>query len=255
MLQIPFVAILLIKFLSVLIINAFNNSLIAHEYRNSLGRNDNPNATEFKSAFRKLLVCHPITTSADRNTITNATGILTTSSVLKKQSKRLSECTHFQECALEIDYDQLMLKEITTMDSYQKHLCAYLALCIEEKFKQNIKRKLYKCSECAAVLHSTNDRINDDLLAMKNENGPAKQPLASTLKMVIFTDAVMKITATQLSQGNSFEAVCKITYNNLDLGDLYRSANFKHEEGPSIIVDHKDKFILEVFIYYFVHFF
>lgn len=48
--------------------------------RNSVGRNDNPNAIEFQSAFRKLLVCHPITTSMDQNCITDATKILTVSS-------------------------------------------------------------------------------------------------------------------------------------------------------------------------------
>lgn len=37
--------------------------------RNQQGRNDNPNAIEFRSAFRKLLVCHPLLTSKDHNVI------------------------------------------------------------------------------------------------------------------------------------------------------------------------------------------
>lgn len=156
-----------------------------------------------------------------------------------------------QEYELEVDYDQLMLEEICTIDSYQQHLCAYLALCIEEQFKKNINRNLYKCNECANILCGTHDRINDHLLAMKNDDGPAKQPFASTLKIVIFSDAVMKNISAQSSQGNDFEAVSKTIYNNLDIDDLYTSADFIHIEG-SIIVNHKDKFILEVFIYSFV---
>lgn len=218
----------------------------AFDYRNSLGRNDNPNATEFKSAFRKLLVCHPIITSVDRNTITNATGMLTTSSSNKKKPQRSS--AQVQGYELEVDYDQLMLEEISTIDSYQQHLCAYLALSIEEQFIQYINRNLYNCSECANILHGIHDKINDDLLAMKNDVGPAKQPFASTLKIVIFADAVMKNISAQPIQRQNVEAVCRTIYNNLDMDDLYTSANFEHVEG-STIVDHKDKFILEVFIY------
>lgn len=58
---------------------------ISYNFRNSLGSNDNPNAIEFKSAFRKLLICHPVMTSLDQNVITNATGILTVSSRAKKK--------------------------------------------------------------------------------------------------------------------------------------------------------------------------
>lgn len=82
---------------------------------------------------------------------------------------------------------------------------------------------------------------------MKNDDGPAKQPLASTLKMVIFADAAFAIISAQSNQGNNFVAVCKTIYNNLEIDDLYTSADFKHIEG-SLIVDHKEKFISEVFI-------
>lgn len=53
--------------------------------RNGLGRNDNPNVSQFSSTFRKLLVCHPLTTSLGQNVISNATGILTKSAEHKKK--------------------------------------------------------------------------------------------------------------------------------------------------------------------------
>lgn len=218
--------------------------MIRFDYRNSLGRNDNPNAIDFKSAYQKLLVCHPIITSRDTNTITNATGILT-ASAHKKRIPQDSVYTRSEEFDLNIDYDQLMVQEISTMDSYEQHLCAYIALRIEQQFKQKINRNLYDCKDCASILCSLYERINDDLLAMKNEDGPAQQPLASTLKIVIFANAVMKQISAQSSQGNDFRAVCKTAYNNLNMDDLYSAADFSHLEGETI-VNHKEKFIFEV---------
>lgn len=220
-------------------------SLNVFLHRNSLGRNDNPNAIEFKSAFRKLLVCHPITTCRDSNAITNATGILTVPSTRNKMPKISSVWPEVQEYELGVDYDQLMLEEISTMDLYQQHLSAYLALCIEQKFEQNIQRNCYKCDDCAAILRSKNYRINDDLLAMKCENGPANQPLESTFKMVIFAEAVMKTINSMSNEGNNIKAIYKTVYNNLDVDDLYAYADFIHEEESNSL-DHKEKFISEV---------
>lgn len=213
--------------------------------RNSLGRNDNPNATEFKSAFRKLLVCHPLTTSVDRNTITNATGILTASSSRKPPQKRNIVRTPVQEYDMEIDYIQLMLEEIQTMESYEQHLDAYLALCVEDKLMQNTNRNLYKCNECAHILCASKEKINDELLAMKNDSGPAKQPSESTLKIVIFANGVMKLISSKSDQGNNFEAVQKTIFNNLDIDSMYTSADFVHIEGIDF-ADHKEKFINEI---------
>lgn len=180
--------------------------------------------------------------------------MLTTSSSRKRMPQKSSAYAHVQGYELVVDYDQLMLEEISTMESYQQHMCAYLALCIEKQFMQSINRNQYKCFECLNVLHGTHERINDDLLAMKNDDGPAKQPFASTLKIVIFSDAVMKSISAQSTEGNHFEAVRKTIYNNLDINDLYTSVDFHHVEGTNI-VDHKDNFILEVLIYSLVVYF
>lgn len=108
-------------------------------------------------------MCHPITTSVDHNSITNATSILTTSSSHRKiHNKNNFACAQIQEYELEIDYDQLMLEKIITMDSYEQHLCAYLALCIEQQLIQNIKRNLYKCSECAVGCPENNITWNQN---------------------------------------------------------------------------------------------
>lgn len=181
----------------------------------------------------------------DETTILTQLNSILTASAHKTKIPQASVYTRFQEFDLNIDYDQLMAQEMRTMDSYEQHLCAYIALRIEQQFKQKINRNQYNCRDCASILCSLYDRINDDLLAMKNEDGPAQQPLASTLKIVIFANAVMKQISAQSSQGNDFSAVCKTAYNNLEMDDLYSAADFSHLEGESII-NHKEKFIFEV---------
>lgn len=101
------------------------------------------------------------------------------------------------------------------------------------------------CLECGSVLQNSTEKINDELLAMENESGPAKQPSASTLKIVIFANALMNRISTQSYGVNDFEAVWKTIYNYLDIDDLYTNANFVHAEKTSY-VDHKEKFVIEV---------
>lgn len=208
--------------------------------RNSLGSNDNPNASEFKSAYRKLLICHPSLTSVDHNVITNATGILTVSSDIK--TKPLPPSTTGQEFELntDLDYEVIMLREIDEMDKYAEHLCAYVASCIEEKFNQNVRQYKYKCSLCVKVLQ-TDNKINDELLEMKSEN---KQPSVSTLKLAIFSDAIMKTYSLEQRQGNSFDSIKKSIQNNIDITDIY--TNFAVVHGPEMEQNHKVEFISEL---------
>lgn len=73
--------------------------------RNCQGRNTNPSTVEFRSAFRKLLVCHPLVTSVDHNVITNATGILTVSSKNPNRVRPVIEPAH--EYELDTDHSEL----------------------------------------------------------------------------------------------------------------------------------------------------
>lgn len=170
-------------------------------FRNRLGRNDNPSTVEFQSAFKKLFVCHPLLTSVGHNVISNATGILTASS--RSKNKLLTLTPQAQDVGIEFElvnemelgYEHTMMNEIESMDPYEQHMCAYLALCIEEEFLKNtINQHRYGCKRCVDVLSDADNKINDEFLAMKGEE--SKQPSTSTLKIVIFSNAVMKIYST-----------------------------------------------------------
>lgn len=218
--------------------------------RNSLGRNDNPNAIEFQSAFKKLLICHPATTSMDHNVISNATGILTVSSKgtdrslpVESQAQDQDQVEFEQE--LEISYEVVMLDEIDGMDPYAQHVCAYIALCVEEEIVQKIKQHKFKCTSCEFVLSAAQDKINDGLLAMKCEK--SKQPSASTLKIVIFCNAVLKMFSAKCYQGSNFNCVWMTLCENVDIDDLYRDFAVIHSgEDESTSIGHKKEFISEL---------
>lgn len=218
--------------------------------RNSQGRNDNPNAIQFASAFKKLLVCHPLITSVGSNVVTNATGILTASSGNQKRLPQI-ESNQTEVLELGIVYEELMVEEIEAMDPYDQHLCAYVALCIEAKLLQNVKQNKYKCMECVSVLLDENEKINDEFLAKKQSTfGQIKQPTKCTVKIVIFCNAVMKrFITSQHSQGNNFNAVCSTIFCALDINDLYGFAEFEQHTCKLKMLNnnsHKEYFILNM---------
>lgn len=207
-----------------------------------MGCNDNPNAVEFESATKKLLICHPLITSVDHNVITNATRILTVSSCKKNQS--LPPVVEEQVLKLELDYEFEMLTEIEEADLYGHHLWAFIALCVEENFIKNTKSHKYKCEKCADILSSGNDKINDELLAMKDKDvGQIQQPSWSTLKIVIFGNAVMKMYSDRSDRSkNSVNVICKNITKNIDVDDLFKDYDFSNHENEDA-AHHKEEFV------------
>lgn len=178
--------------------------------RNRQGRNDNPNAVEFQSAFKKLLICHPLMTSENHNVISNATGLLTVSSRPKRQ---LTPTDSIEIREIDVNKEELYNRAIDPTDPYQKHLSSYIAVCVEEKILQANKRlKKSSCRECTRVLLDNNEKINDELLSLKNKSQPCK----STLKIVIFSEAVLELISSNEGQ-ISFDVASKTINDNLNL--------------------------------------
>lgn len=199
---------------------------------------------EFQSVFKKLLVCHPLLTSVDHNVISNATGILTVSS--RSKSKRTSVTAQPESMLMpEIySYEYEMLEEIENMEPYEQHICAYLALCIEAKVLQDLATPK-KCKICAEVLYSPSEKINDEFLALKGDD--SKQPSESTIKIVIFANAIMKKISAEHRQGNSFNAVSKAICEYLDIDDVYAEFHTAHHDEDGLSTrEHKKLFIAQI---------
>lgn len=222
------------------------------DFRNRFGCNTNPNAIEFRSAYKRLLACHPMMTSVDHNVITNATGILTASSRPRgnKRPFPLNEEHQSLDIDLACSYEDLLLEEIDGMDPFDQHMCAFLASSIEEQVSQNVKLRKYKCKICADVLSNADDRIDDDLLALQGK----RQPSMSTFKLVIFSNAVMKMCSADRPEGNEFRSVCRTICENVDIDDVYSNFHTYHEplagyeQGESAVydIDHKQAFVFQI---------
>lgn len=187
-------------------------------------------------------MCHPATTSVDHNVITNATGILTVSSNKKKESLPPAIINQAEVFECDLCYETVMLEEVERVETepYERHMCAYIALCVEEKFIEFTNQNKYKCTKCSDLLMSMNDKINDELLVMKEK----QQPSASTLKIVIFSNAVNRLYSTNREQRNSFIVVWNTIFKNLDISDLYDGVDFTgHEQDDSSAFNHKEAFI------------
>lgn len=170
--------------------------------------------------------------------ISNATGILTVSSVGKKKTPTAANKN--QALDLEVCYEDIMLGEVDAMDQFDEHMCAYLSLIIEEKFYQNVKNHKYKCINCVEVLKTDKNRIKDDLLQMKAE---CIQPTVGTFKIVIFANAITRMLSADSRQGNCFDAVQKVIEKNMDINDLYLKFHDVHEGEAD---GHKAEFVSEI---------
>lgn len=115
------------------------------------------------------------------------------------------------------------MEELHRMDPYDEHMCAYLALCVEQKFWQSVKQSKYKCAQCPEVLSASDDKINDNLLALKG--GELNQPSSSTFKIVIFGNAVMK-KCEEYNQKKCFNAISKAIHEHVH--DLYNTFYTHH---------------------------
>lgn len=85
------------------------------------------------------------------------------------------------------------------------------------------------------------EKINDSLLAMKNDNqNQAIQPCLSAIEIIIFSNAVLKITASSVRKKNN-ESACKLIRDNLNFEGLNNSSDFAHQNE-----NHKIDFIAQV---------
>lgn len=191
--------------------------------------------TPVSSAFRKLLVCHPLTTSVGHNVISNATGILTIPAAHGKKTTASTETEEFE--TITINFTEAISHEIDRMDPFEIHTCAYVASCIENEIRKRSKTSTkISCAECVDIL-SQDMKINDQLLAKKND--VTVQPCESTVDIVVFSNAAINLITSDLKR--NFDGVQKTIISYLDMNKVYTGSDFIHSND-----DHKEKFVAEV---------
>lgn len=214
--------------------------------RSSLGSNNNPTVQQFKTAYRKLLVCSPYLFRDRTNCAIGNTEILTVSSAehrtqaLDNYTNNYNTIMRTRAIELELDYMTMITEE---KGPYENHMFAYLASTIE----MNIIKKLNKnhvsgCQDCLRVF-AENSKINDDYVAKKMiHDQKIAQPSSSTVDVVVCAEKVLSYLQ---EQHVPFEISCKTIFDILDINTLYDSSNFNgHDQRGS--ATHKEMFIYDI---------
>lgn len=203
-----------------------------------LGANDNPSASEFRSIYRKLLVCHQIVYKNDYgNCITDETGVLTVSS---KQPPRKPTQNFPENIADDVvfHYDDLTNDNV---EKFDQHMNAYMASIVENNIMSTLARNhKAECNICINVF-SENNKINDPFIDKKRQtDSKVHQPCESTVTII----TVINKISILLSQGNSFDYVLNTVFNHLATEALFDQSDFKHQSENDMA--HKEGFIRKI---------
>lgn len=223
--------------------------------RSSLGSNNNPNTEQFKSAYKKLLICTPNLSAKGTNCIISATNLLTVSSAhtpTKTPAIHQAQLPEEVSSAIEriqsgMDYNSLINQE---MDDYERHTHAYLASIIETNVTKNMKnRSLTECMDCLNIF-SENNKFNDSFLKKKGQSKHISQPCSSTVEIVMASSTIMK--NLQSVTHIHFNIMLNAILSCLDIDLLYDRSNFNDHENHDVqsnsleSLEHKDQFIRKI---------
>lgn len=213
--------------------------------RGSLGANTNPNAEQFKAAYKKLLLCLPHMSS--RNTNCNyfdVSDILTVSSTQKPTTSSHINIMSANVIEINTDYDILISTE---MEPYEKHMCAYLASLIESKVILEINAQpVISCFDCLPVF-GENHKIYNKFIEKKNISGhPMVQPCSSTYDIIVACNSILNIL--QANVHVEYNIMSKTIFSNLHIDVLYDSSQFDSHShhASSTHLTHKEIFIFHI---------
>lgn len=216
--------------------------------RSCLGWNNNPTEVQFKSAYRKLLVCMPHQSARNGNCIINSTNVLTVSSA-HQPTQQISKLPLHQVEAIEIDieeFDNLLHEEI---EPYDQHIRAIVASTVEKNIVKRISlRSVSGCQDCLAVF-SENQRVFDEFIAKKDRTKRHTQPCSSSVYIISACNSVFKLLQSHAHV--NIDVMAKTIFNNLDTDQLYDSSLFQnHQNYMTNNLTHKEQFIYDIIFEY-----
>lgn len=198
------------------------------------GYNENPIATQFTSAYRKLLYQTDISPSNFSNvTSQGISNILTVSSVTKRSSLVLDHSIpgENEEATWNEVLDLEALENCSHLTDFNDTGISYLAHMLEKRL---LTSNIY-CNLCKKVLER-NEKVSDNMCV----NIHLGKPCISTYQLCKFTDSVLK---TSINTGPNFKDKIYLTVmNSLDFHNV-----FPEFYDPEHDIDHKH-FLIRFFI-------
>lgn len=214
--------------------------------RGSLGWNNNPNAIQFQSSYRKLLVCMPYSSARKCNCILNSTSVLTVSSAQMPSNQTLHPFVNeVTDVEIESDkYFELLNREV---EPYAEHLQAFVASTIQENIMRQIVKKSKSACQCCLRIFDENPKAHDSFIAKKNQTKSLAQPSLSTITIVKTANVVFELLKSHAYV--EFHCMAKAIFKQLDIEQLYSSSSFDFHQSSSVSIDeftHKEQFIYQV---------
>lgn len=220
--------------------------------RSALGANNNPNETQFKSAYRKLLVCMPHLSARHSNCVLSSSNVLTVSSAT--QSEKNSATIQFEQIKpIEIDEAAFHYMLETEIEPYDQHLRAIIASQVEKKIIGKISaRKKTACQNCLNIFKE-NEKVSDSFIQKKCRTKQHNQPCYSTVNILLRCDLLFKMLQSKDFIDVNVIAQTAFSMTMIHTNELYDLSSFDTHDDPSSTensMTHKNKFIYDVIFEY-----
>lgn len=208
--------------------------------RSMNGHNDNPNAVQYQSAYRKLLFNCDIGISSSSNVaiIGCTSNVLTVSSRREKLYDDLCGDVVLPEQSPdnEIFDDDLngleeLERNIYLTDNIHMAGITFVANAIENRI---LTCNNISCESCIEMLQ-TDERV--DALSCVNTDG--RRPGKSTVQLCKLTDTAIKIHANDSSKSTFKQKIYIYVLNNLNMSNVYVSGGENHDvEHKNYVIKH-----------------
>lgn len=202
------------------------------------GFNDNPNVSEFKSAYKRILVKTEIKTTKSANCMTlDDTSILSISSTQEKNKTK----NFLKNIATEEDYESAFFESIIDIDlnDYVEDVVTYISGYVQRQLLENME-----CTECCEAVLSDAIIENCQLIELKNIGGLIK-PSTVIKQICISAEKTFRINSDEIGM----EKLIRSTFRHLD-PSVFDSMN-DHFLNSDPIENHRLLFVKSVLHQYF----
>lgn len=206
------------------------------------GFNNNPNAQQFESAYKRLLIKHEIVSSGDSNCLTDGIEILHVSSQKKNFVDPIID-EEYVSCEM---FDHDYMRSLWTLSPYVENVIQYISGFIVKKI---LKIKSF-CIVCAEMIKELDPNKAPLLIKIKNR-GPFVFPSMDVIKICTAAERVFRQYYTNLFvQKNIKTKMSQQIINSLD--DPFSGTEMQtHILSQDIFNNHRIqliKLIIETFL-------
>lgn len=203
------------------------------------GFNNNPTATQFSAAYKKLLIHNEVKSSADANClILDETTILTASSK-KAPSEEIYDDQN--EIIEDFDFDE---SPLDILDSSIPEIVKYVAGFVESRLIKSIN-----CNQCLESLNKC-EADQSNFITLKSKGG-LRFPRRDTTKVCETVHKIINLIKSEnkILNKNIFQIITINSLNKLDLNNLFREFD-QHILDCDIMDNHKYIFIKKIIEFY-----